>query len=292
MRGLAVIAAMTAGFPAAAQNLSAQDVNLLPSSPPTLIARYGADPLQMGELRLPAGDGPFPVVVVIHGGCWTKGYATLRNTAALASALTDRGYATWNIEYRQVGDAGGGWPGTFTDWAAAVDHLRVLATTEPLSLSRIGVVGHSAGAHAALWIASRSRLPATSQIAGDDSLPVAAAVAIDGPGDLRALVGPDADICGRPVVAPFIGGAPDERPERYVEASPIENLPFNVRQYLVASDALTLESADAYRARAAAAGERVEVLELPNGGHFDVIAPGSDSWAKVEPFLLRALGSE
>ena len=82
-------------------------LHALPVTAPTLVEAYGPDPLQIGELRLPAGPGPFPVVMVIHGGCWTKGYETLAGTAPLASALTDKGVATWNIEYRQVGDTRG-----------------------------------------------------------------------------------------------------------------------------------------------------------------------------------------
>ncbi len=80
--------------PALAQ-VSPDDVAALPATSATVTASYGTDPLQIGELRLPPGKGPFPVVVVIHGGCWTKGFATKRGTAALASALTKRGIATW-----------------------------------------------------------------------------------------------------------------------------------------------------------------------------------------------------
>jgi acetyl esterase/lipase len=137
-----------------AQNMVSRDVDDLPTSAPTLVAAYGSDPHQVGELRLPPGKGPFPVVEVVHGGCWTKGFATRKNTAALASALTALGYATWNIEYRQIGDEGAGWPGTFKDWAAATDYLRVLAKSQPISLTRVAVVGHSAGAHGSHRVAA------------------------------------------------------------------------------------------------------------------------------------------
>ena len=69
-----------------------------PSSAPALTEAYGKEPTQVGDLRLPAGPGPHPVVIVIHGGCWWKGFATRQNTAALASRLTEKGFATWNIE--------------------------------------------------------------------------------------------------------------------------------------------------------------------------------------------------
>lgn len=279
--------------PLAAQHMSPRDVDALPASAPNLVAAYGSDPLQIGELRLPPGKGPFPIVEVIHGGCWTKGFATRKNTAALASALTDMGYATWNIEYRQIGDPGAGWPGTFKDWAAATDYLRVLAKTQPLSLDRVAVVGHSAGAHAALWIASRANLPTASEVGSDRPLPIATAVAIDGPGDIASFIGFDADVCGAAVIAPFIGGLPNDRPERYRVGSPVDNLPTATREYLIASAVLTPAAARHYRRAAAAKGQKVSVLNVEDGGHFDIIAPGSSAWRQqVAPFLKRALAGK
>ena len=257
---------------------------------PTLVAAYGSDPLQVGELRLPPGKGPFPVVEVIHGGCWTKGFTSLKGTAALASALTAMGYATWNIEYRQLGDTGGGWPGTFKDWAAATDYLRVLAKSQPISLDRVAVVGHSAGAHAALWIASRASLPATSEVGAELPLPVGIAVAIDGPGELAPFIGFDAEVCRKPVIAPLIGGLPKDQAERYRLASPIDNLPTSAREYLITSVVLTPDAAEHYRSVAAAKGQTVRVLQVKDGGHFDIIAPGTAAWKQqVEPFLATAL---
>ncbi|MEO6199318.1 MAG: alpha/beta fold hydrolase [Sphingomicrobium sp.] len=270
-----------------------KDVDALPSSTPTLVASYGADPLQIGELRLPPGKGPFPVAVVVHGGCWTKGFATRQNTAALASAITEMGFATWNIEYRQIGEVGAGWPGTFKDWGAATDYLRTLAKTQPLDLRRVAVVGHSAGAHAALWIASRSKLPARSAIGARHPLAIKVAVAIDGPGDLTPFVGVDAEICGKPVIVPLLGGTPKARPERYRLASPIDTLPVLTKEYLIASAVLSAEDAEQYRAAAKRKGQAVNVLTVENGGHFDIIAPGSAAWiGQVEPFLAKALSGD
>ncbi|MEO7563740.1 MAG: alpha/beta hydrolase [Sphingomicrobium sp.] len=182
MRPIQLLVLLLVGVSAGAvnaQNMRPKDVDALPSSTPTLVASYGTDPLQTGELRLPPGKGSFPVVVVVHGGCWTKGFATRQNTAALASAITDMGFATWNIEYRQIGEPGAGWPGTFRDWGTATDYLRTLAKTQPIDLRRVAVVGHSAGAHAALWIASRSKLPARSAVGARRPLPIKVGVAIE-----------------------------------------------------------------------------------------------------------------
>lgn len=289
---VATLSLVVAG-PAAAQRMRPDAPNHLPSTEPRLLSAYGPDPLQVGELRVPAGKGPFPVVVVIHGGCWTKGFATRRHTAAMASALTARGVATWNVEYRQVGDPGAGWPGTFLDWGAATDHLRTLARTHPLDLGRIVVTGHSAGAHAALFVASRTKLAKGSEVRGSDPLPVQAAVALDGPGDLAPFIGVDAKICGKPVIEPLMGGGPDKLAGRYAQGSPAALLPLGVRQALVSSSAvLTPEAAEAYRKAASAAGDKVDVRVIADSGHFEVIAPGSADWPEVEALILKFAGGD
>ena len=287
----AVVALLLAASSASAQQrFGPRQVDSLPSRAPNLVARYGTDSLQFGELRLPSGTGPFPVAVVIHGGCWTVGFATLKNTAPLATAITELGVATWNIEYRQVGDPGAGWPGTFLDVGAGIDYLRTLATRYPIDLSHIVLVGHSAGAHLALWGAGRSRLPAQSQVRGQNPLRVAAAVAIDGPADIIGFVGLDARICGKPVIAPLMGGAPAEQVARYREGSPREMLPLGVPQYLVAVQVLHPEDALRYQALGRAAGDSVAVLQVTNGNHFDVIGPGRIAFPAVLSFVSAAIG--
>ena len=294
MRSYLLLLALLFGLSAVSANaerLSADAPNHLPSSPPTLTAAYGDDELQVGELRLPSGEGPFPVVVMIHGGCWMKGFATKRHTAAAATALTEKGVATWNIEYRQIGDEGAGWPGTFLDWGAATDHLRTLAETYPLDLEKVVVTGHSAGAHAALFVASRSRLAGESEIRGRNPLPVSAAVAIDGPGDLASFSGLAEQVCGRPVIDLLMGGGPDSVPERYAEGSPLEVLPLRVPLALISSSGvLPPPSAEAFRAAASAVGDRVDVHVIADSGHFEPIAPGTAEWRRVEAQILQFAG--
>lgn len=284
--------AIALATPATARNMGPRDVDALPASEPTAVVPYGADKLQVGELRLPGGKGPFPVAMVIHGGCWTKGYATARNTAPLASALTAKGIATWNVEYRQVGDAGGGWPGTFADWGAATDQLRVLAKRYPLDLKNVVVTGHSAGAHAALWVASRGKLAKGNALRGSNPLPVRAAVAIDGPGDIAGLVGPDAAICGKPVIAPLMGGTPEQVPDRYAQGSPAAMLPLGVPQVMLPSTVLSDEAAESYRAAGVAKGDRVTVVPAAAGAdHFNLIAPGEPQFEPTLRAILDALGT-
>ena len=161
------------------------------------VVRYGDAPQQFVELRVPEGDGPFPVIVFIHGGFWRNLYDASLSHAQAADART-HGYATWNIEYRRVGDDGGGYPGTLDDVAAAIDALaRVDA---PLDLERVVVVGHSAGGHLAFWVGQRDNPVVTPKLVVGQA-PVA---------DLANSL----DL-GRGAVEAFMGGSPDTIPEAY-----------------------------------------------------------------------------
>ena len=299
MKRALLIAALLAS-PALAQRMRPSDVDALPSTKPALVEAYGAAPAQVGELRLPAGPGPHPVVIVIHGGCWWRGFATKQNTAALASRLTEKGFATWNIEYRQAGetgpdgkysgDAGAGWPGTFRDWAAATDHLRDLAKRYPLDLGRVAVTGHSAGAHAALWVASRHKLPKDSEIASPDPLKIGAVVAIDGPGDPGAEIALFEQGCGVPAGKAMFGGSPAEQPKRWAEGSPQAQLPLGLKSALVSASLFLSPTATAKWVTEARKGkDKASALILGGTGHFEVIAPGSPVWSQVEAFLVEQL---
>ncbi|GAA0741837.1 MULTISPECIES: alpha/beta hydrolase family protein [Sphingomonas] len=250
-------------------------------SPATLVARYGADPLQLGELRLPNGKGPFPVAVVLHGGCWDATQGELRDTAPLAEALAARGIATWNIEYRRAGTPGGGWPGTFEDVAAATDHLAVLARTQPLDLDHVAVVGHDTGAQLALWVAARPRLG--NPIAGAMAVRPVTAVAIDGPGTLGPLLGAAAQACGEAAATRFMGGTPAEKPEAYALASPQGHLPLGVHQLIVVG-ALGAEMAP-YVQAALASGDTVVKLAPGGADHRNVIAPATPQGKQVADFI-------
>jgi len=274
------------------QRLRPRDVDALPSRPADARLTYGSDPLQYGDLRLPSGPGPFPVAIVIHGGCWVSKFATLQNTAALSDALRDAGIATWNIEYRRLDDPGGGWPGTFTDVAAAADHVRALARRHPLDLARVASIGHSAGAHLALWLAARPRLPRTSVMYRDNPLRLQAAIALGGPGDLRDFTTYATRICGTPVIEQLLGGPPASVPDRYAQTSPVELLPLGIRQILIvgAEDGvMPAKSRGSYLAAARQAGDQAEAIEVP-GAHFEVIAPTSSAWPAVRDQVLGALG--
>ena len=289
MRKMAVIAAMCAAFatPVAAQQDSEQSYKALGdhASRPVATVHYGPAAEQVGDLRLPHGRGPFPVVIFIHGGCWRADVDSYGSAGGIADALTARGFAVWNVEYRRIGNAGGGWPGTFQDISAAVDKVADLAPRYHLDPKRVVIAGHSAGAHLALWAASRTRLSSPwNQV----RVHPAAVVAIDGPGTLAPLVGVDVQACGRPVIVPLMGGTPAEHPAEYAIASPADHLPLGVRQLIVPADFTPFMQP--YIAAARASGDAVEVLAPPNANHFDVVTPTTSNGAAVIDFIVsRAL---
>lgn len=283
VRPLLALLLLGTAVPALAQGGSRAVLNLAKTrvAAPALVARYGQDPLQKGELRLPTGKGPFPVAVVIHGGCWNAQMEDWQGTAPLAEALAARGIATWNIEYRRTGNPGGGYPGTFEDVAAATDYLATLAKTQPLDLARVAVIGHSSGAHLALWVASRPRLGAP--IAGAMAVKPVTAVAIDGPGTLAPFVGIDAEICGAPAIVPFMGGTPVEKPAAYVLASPQDHLPLGVHQLIVLG-ALGMMM-EPYTQAALASGDTVVKLAPGGADHFNIITPETPQGRQVADFI-------
>lgn len=281
---IAIAAAVLAASPASADDeasmkLLVAAVASLPS--PAATIQYGDDALRSGTVRLPTGKGPFPVAVLIHGGCWTRGYATRKSFEPLADALAKRGIAVWNIEYGQIGDPGAGWPGTFQDVAKAIDYLPALAKKYPLDQKRVTFVGHSAGAHLALWAASRAQLGSPWGNAG--TIKPRSVVVIDGPGSLAPFVGMDAQVCGKPVIAPFMGGTPDDQPERYRIASPADHLPLGVRQLIVEGELGPLMKA--YVAAAKASGDPTEELAPAGADHFDIIVPSTSNGSKVIDFI-------
>lgn len=241
---------------------------------------YGSDPLQFGELTLPEGPGPHPVVINVHGGCWLAEY-NIDHSRALANALAKDGIAVWNLEYRRVGNEGGGWPGTFLDVGNGADHLRTLSKEYPLDLSRVVAVGHSAGGYFALWLGARHKIPAASEIHRDNPLPLLGVVALAPASELDALH--PKKICGN-VVDRLMGGSPADLPDRYRSAMPSAMLPLGIRQTVIVGkrDRDWTWVGESYRDKVRAAGEaKFEFIEAPESGHFEVIDPNSSTWPLV-----------
>jgi acetyl esterase/lipase len=202
------------------------------------------------------------------------------NMRPVAAALTDAGIATWNIEYRRIGNAGGGWPGTFQDVAHAADFVRTLAGANQLDLTRVVAIGHSAGGHLVMWLAARPKLPKSSDLYVSNPLTLSGVVDLDGPPDLKATIPMQQPICGSPVITNLLGGSPDEQPERYHAASPIELLPFGVRQEFFAGRMFAAQVAP-YETATKRAGDMLHTTVLANAGHFEFIDPQSEVWPQV-----------
>ena len=263
------------------------------SPAPRATLPYGDAPQQFGQLRLPsarrAGTGPYPLAIVIHGGYWRARY-DLAYFGSACGALGRAGLATWNIEYRRIGDPGGGWPGTFEDVAAAADHVRALAEDFPLDLTRVITLGHSAGGHLALWLAARPRLPEHASLWNPDPLPIAGAIALAGVVDLRRAweLGLSDNATGL-----LLDGDPDTECERYDLASPYEALPLGVRQVLLHGDADTnvpIELSARYAERAQALGDDVTFEELTGAGHFELVDPTTAEWKAVARWARALAG--
>jgi acetyl esterase/lipase len=236
---------------------------------------------------MPDGAGPHPVVVLIHGGSWQHRYgrAVMR---ALAADLRGRGSAVWNIEYRRVG-GGGGWPSTFADVASAIDQLDGLHPS--LDLSRVDLVGHSAGGHLALWAAGRTKLPAGAPgaIAGRPRVPIARVVSLAGVCD---LTGAYADWHGGAVRA-LMGGSPERLPDRYDVADPLRLAPLALPVLIahgVQDETVSIELSRRYAQATRAAGGAVELIEIAGeaGRHRAFIYPEGEAWQQVAAWLQRS----
>jgi acetyl esterase/lipase len=210
------------------------------------------------------------------------------NMRPLAAALTEAGIATWNIEYRRLGNDGGGWPGTFRDVATGADFLRTFARDRQLDLTRVIAIGHSAGAHLALWLASRHKLTPASDLYTNDPIRLIGAVSLDGPADLQATIPLQQSICRAPVITDLIGGSPEQQPQRYRDASPIAMLPLGVRHVFFTGQMFGSHSAP-YAAAVKKAGEAAEVIPFPGAGHFVFIDPESMIWPEVMKSVRQML---
>ncbi|MFY2787359.1 alpha/beta fold hydrolase [Rhodococcus sp. MALMAid1271] len=228
--------------------------------------KYGNHPEQRVELRLPEGDGPFPVAMLIHGGYWRSRWE-FDLMDAMAVDLTQRGYATWNVEYRRPDEHG--WDTMTGDVAAALAALKT--APDSLDLSRIVLMGHSAGGQLALRLAADS--------VGTSVAP-ALAVSLAGVLDLR--VG-DERWLGEGAVSNAIGARFADARDTYEASSPISRLPLGVPQLVVSAvddDPNLVEISRAYYAAASAGGDSVTSVEGP-GGHFAVVDPSSEIWGEI-----------
>jgi|tagenome__1003787_1003787.scaffolds.fasta_scaffold20918069_3 acetyl esterase/lipase len=248
---------------------------ILSQAPPPADSRisYGRDPLQFADVYLPKGNGTHPLVLFIHGGFWRAKY-DLTHAGHLCTALANVGIATANIEYRRVGNPGGGWPGSLEDIDTAFRVLSDIAEQYRFDPNRVVVVGHSAGGQLALALASRHR-----NFRG--------VVALAPVSDLRRAY--DLHLSNDAVVE-FLGGTPSQVPQTYREASPIE-LSIPMPQIIIHGrhdETVPFEMSRSYVDKKRKQREGARLVEL-DCGHFELIDPSSRVWAHVQRAALDLL---
>jgi acetyl esterase/lipase len=279
---------------------------------------YGTHPSQVGELYLPEGSGPFPGVVLVHGGFWTAMWDR-RQILPVVEDLLSLGIAVYNVDYRRVGEEGGGWPGTFADIAAAVD--TIVGIDPAVDDERIVLVGHSAGGHLATWAGLRGALPVGAVGAEPVARPVGV-VSLSGVLDLVAADGEkfgttledmDAEpIWGAPpparpeawpsvaaavtggIVPLLVGAHADEDSERYAVTSPAQMRASEVPVLALhgdADEAVPALYSRAFAESITAQGGRAEYVEYAGARHFDTVDPANpEIWPAVRTWIAERLG--
>ncbi|MBI3476068.1 MAG: alpha/beta hydrolase [Acidobacteria bacterium] len=255
--------------------MSAEDILSLPPPAADQRVAYGEDPNQFVDVRVPGGKGPFPALLNIHGGFWRAKY-DLVHAGHLCEALRSAGVATFNIEYRRVGNEGGGWPGSFADIRSAYNYIRQAHGRFHLDEKRVTAMGHSAGGQLALCLAGH-----------EPSLQ--SAISLAGVVDLKRTFTLH---LSNDAVVEFLGGTPSEVPEHYHEADPMELRVPRARQWLLhgtKDDTVPVSFSRDYAAAKKKTGETVELIEVAQAGHFDFIDPRSEAFKNVKRAVLSAV---
>ncbi|MFC0132295.1 alpha/beta hydrolase [Massilia eurypsychrophila] len=289
---LAALLCSFGGAATAAAPMKLADYLALSGPAPTAKIAYGSAPSQYVELFRPAGDGPFPVVVLVHGGCWTIKFGGIEQMRNLAGALAAQGIAVWNVEYRRVDEDGGGYPGTYQDMHGALELLGEHAGRHKLDLERIVAVGHSAGGQLVQWIAGRARIAPSSPLFRTQILPVRQIISLGGLADLRHEAALIKSSCGRDTVQ-LAGVASSARPDIFSDTNAADLMPNGSNTVLITGEFDTVSPprvATDYAARARAAGDSASVIVLPGASHYDEVAAGSPAFQLVLPAIRKALG--
>jgi acetyl esterase/lipase len=286
-----LLCSLCAGADAVAGPMKLSDYMALSGPEPSAHIAYGAAPSQYAELFLPKGEGPFPVALLVHGGCWTVEFGGIRQMRNIAGALAASGIAVWNVEYRRV-EEGGDYPGMYLDMEAAIAALAAKAPAYHLDTRHIVAIGHSAGGQLVQWIAGRDRLPASSPLYQHDFLPIHQVVSLGGLADLRHEKDLIKNSCDRDV-AQLTGAPGPDRTDVYADTNAAELIPNGSTTVLINGEFDRVSpprTATAYADRARQAGDQAETLVLPDASHYDEVAATSPSWKLVLPVIQKALG--
>lgn len=259
-----------------------EDILTLPAPPADARVAYGSDPNQFLDLRFPAKGTrkqAHAAVLNIHGGFWRAKYS-LDHAGHLCAALTARGLVTANVEYRRIGNEGGGWPGTFADIRSAYSFLVQNAKQYSFDSRQIIVMGHSAGGQLAVCLAAHE--PSVDRV-------ISLAGVLDLGRAYQLHLSNDA-------VVEFLGGTPAQVPDHYREADPMQLAIPKIRQWAICGSAddvvppsLSRDYVAAKQKRAGTEKEDVHLLEISRVGHFELIDPRTAAWKQIEQTVLDPL---
>jgi len=261
-----------------AGQVSFSEIQALEYSAPNEVVPYGAGEHQFAEYWHPGTSEP-ALVILIHGGCWSNEYG-LDHIRALASKLKGSGYAVWSTEYRRVGDAGGGWPGTFEDIADSLNYTDKLSN---INQHAKFVMGHSAGGHLALWVAAAGHLPLESPLGKRMKTQIQGAIGLAPIADLAAYSLGD-NSC-EVVTEKLMGGSAIDLAERYALGSPSALLP-SIDSILIHGEGDTIVNISQSQ-RYAASSSRASIIPLKGLGHFDMINPEGPVFDRIIEALVR-----
>ena len=208
---------------------------------------------QKGDLYLPRNkSGPFPVVLLVHGGSWQHGGRG--NMSRIAAALAGHGYAAFSVDYRLAPRYRH--PAQLEDLEQALRWVQANAGPQDLDPGRIAAWGYSAGAHLVCLLAVQPPSPGRPALQ--------AVVAGGTPADLRIY--PDS-----PAVTALLGDRLIDNPARYEEASPLAHVHAGLPPFFLYhgadDDLVTPAQAEHLAGALAQAGVPVELLRLPGYGH-------------------------
>jgi acetyl esterase/lipase len=250
-----------------------KDIQNFPVPNESISIQYGKAPKQMAYLRILPIEEKQPLIVIIHGGCWVSAIADYQFMEPFAAAMFEAGYATYNLEYRSLGDIGGGHPGTFDDIQLGINFLESLSNQYPIDLQKVILVGHSAGGHLALW----------SALSGNLSFQPKGIISLAGIVDLFTYFDREGNKCGSHIDE-LMGGLPEKLDSVYRAYSPVFLPVVNQKLSMVhgAKDPIVpIDHIQSFISQGQKENNQLRSVIIEEAGHFELVAPSGYAWEVI-----------